>query len=39
MGVICIVSWDYKPTYNWGGTTLYNLVIEHSYTGWGPPVM
>ena len=23
MGVISIVNGDYKPTYNWGGTTLY----------------
>ena len=23
MGVISIVTGDYKPTYNWGGTTLY----------------
>ena len=27
MGVISIVTGDYKPTYNWGGTTLHGKVF------------
>ena len=27
MGVISIVNGIYKPTYNWGGTTLYLLAM------------
>ena len=32
MGVISIVTGDYKPTYNWGGTTLYIFSNGHLYT-------
>ena len=28
MGVISIVDGDYKPTYNWGGTTLWDLIVS-----------
>ena len=31
MGVICIVNGDYKPTYNWGGTTLCLILVKHCF--------